>query len=163
MTQERCATGGILLIGVGNEYRSDDRVGLVVARKLQEMRLPNTKVIEESGEGTALMERWRDAEAVILFDAAACGGVPGKIHRFDASAGTIPAKSLYHSTHAFSVVEAVELARVMNELPPRFIIYAVEGESFAAGSNVSEQVEAAVGEVVKRALADYRHLTCRRE
>jgi len=35
----------ILIIGIGSEYRSDDGVGLVVARELQAKKLPHILVI----------------------------------------------------------------------------------------------------------------------
>lgn len=39
----------VLVIGVGNAYRRDDAVGLVVARRLREKDLKGLTVIEESG------------------------------------------------------------------------------------------------------------------
>lgn len=74
----------ILIIGVGNEYRSDDAVGLLVARRLRELTLNNARVVEESGEGARLMKSWRDVDNVILLDAVFSGAKPGTIHRFDA-------------------------------------------------------------------------------
>ena len=46
----------ILLIGFGNEYRSDDSIGLYVIRTLKEQKLPETIMVESSGDGTELIE-----------------------------------------------------------------------------------------------------------
>ncbi len=46
----------ILLIGVGNQFREDDAVGLKIARQIGDMNLPSVIVCEESGEGASLME-----------------------------------------------------------------------------------------------------------
>jgi hydrogenase maturation protease len=73
------ASPRILVIGVGNEYRRDDAVGLIVARRLRELSPRNVTVIEESGEGTNLMESWTGADMVILIDAASSGARPGTI------------------------------------------------------------------------------------
>ena len=75
----------VLVIGVGNDYRGDDAVGLIVARRIREMNLPQVQVIESDGEFTRLMESWKDAESVILIDAVQSGVAPGTIHRFDAN------------------------------------------------------------------------------
>jgi len=142
----------VLLIGIGNEYRSDDGVGLVATRKLR--ALPNAKVIEESGEGMALMEVWKGADTVILLDAVSSSAAPGTIHRFEVHAEPIPTKVFNCSTHAFSIAEAIELARTLNQLPPRMIVYGIEGKNFAAGVGLSSEVEKAVQDVVERVLQD---------
>ncbi len=140
MRQERT----LLIIGIGNEYRSDDAAGLLVVRLLHETALPQARVIEHGGEGAALLEEWTGADALIMVDAVASGAAPGTIHRFDARTHPLPACLRSHSTHAFSVAEAVELARSLGRLPARVIVYGIEGHDFAAGVGLSPEVEAAV-------------------
>jgi hydrogenase maturation protease len=137
----------ILVIGVGNEYRGDDAVGLLVARRVKEFGLKNIKAIEESGEGAHLIEAWKGAETVIIVDAVSSGSNPGSVHRFDVTAQKIPSKFFRHSSHAFSVVEAIELARTMSRLPSRLIVVGVEGHSFEVGVGISSEVKQAVEEV----------------
>jgi hydrogenase maturation protease len=48
------------------------------------------------------------------------------------------------STHAFGVPDAIELARVLDRLPARLEVYAIEGASFAAGDRLSPAVDQAV-------------------
>ncbi len=139
-----------LVIGIGNDYRRDDAVGLVVARRIRQSHLAGVAVLEQSGEGTALMEAWRDAGTVIVVDAVQSGAAPGTIHRLDTQAQKIPASFFHYSTHAFSVAEAVELARALNQLPPRLILYGIEGKDFAAGEKLSPEVAAAVDELLAR-------------
>jgi hydrogenase maturation protease len=150
------ANARILVIGVGNEYRSDDAAGLVVARRLRQLSLGNVTVIEASGEGADLMESWKGADTVIIVDAASSGAKPGTIHRIDARAQRIPTGLLRYSTHAFSVGEAVELARAMNRLPPRMVIYGIEGERFDEGTTLSRAVQGSVDAVVDLVLKQLR-------
>ena len=150
------ADARILVIGVGNEYRSDDAVGLVVARRLRQLSLGNVTVIEASGEGTDLMESWKGADTVIIVDAASSGAKPGTIHRIDARAQRIPTGLLRYSTHAFSVGEAVELARAMNRLPPRMVVFGIEGERFDEGTVLSRAVQGSVDTVVDLVLKQLR-------
>lgn len=144
----------VLVIGIGNEYRGDDGAGLVVARRIKELNLPDVRMLEAGGEGAALMEAWQGAEAAILIDAVYSGGTPGTVYRFDARTESIPAKFFHYSTHAFSVAEAIELARALNQLPPRLIVYGIEGLRFDAGVGLSAEVERATQEVVRRALRE---------
>ena len=148
------AKGGTLIIGLGNQYRCDDAVGLVVARHLKEAAPAHVRVLEESGEGTALIELWKGAETVILIDAVHSGAKPGTVRRFDAHGQPIPTRFFHYSTHAFGVAEAIELARVLGQLPPRLFVYGIEGKTFEAGLGLSPEVEKAAQEVVERVLGD---------
>ena len=111
-------------------------------------------MLEESGEGAALIELWQGADTVILIDAVHSGAKPGTIHRLDAHAQPIAKRFFRLSTHAFGLAEAVELARALGRLPPRLIVYGVEGKSFEAGVGLSPGVAAAAQEVVERVLGE---------
>jgi hydrogenase maturation protease len=140
----------IVLIGIGNEYRSDDGVGLVAIRELQKKGFPNTQCVESNGDGAALIEAWANARLVVLLDAVSSGAAPGTIYRFDALTQPIPMSFSAQSTHAFGVVEAIELARTLHQLPPRLVMYGIEGKNFAAGLDLSSEVEQAMHELVER-------------
>ncbi len=140
----------ILLIGIGNEYRGDDGAGLAAIRALQAKGLPGTLFKECTSDGADLMEMWSEAKMVILIDAVSSGGNPGAIYRFDALKQPIPAQLSFQSTHVFGVAEAIELARVIDQLPPSLIVYAIEGKNFCAGVGLSSEVEKALQEVVEQ-------------
>ncbi len=108
----------VLVIGVGNAYRGDDAVGLVVARRLQEDPLDGVTIVPTSGEGTALLALWQDTDAVVLVDAVCAGARAGTLHRFAVGTQPLPAMFSRVSTHAFGVAEAIELARALCQLPP---------------------------------------------
>lgn len=146
-----------ILIGVGNPYRSDDGVGIAVVRQVGERNPTGLTVIESSGEGAALLEAWNGFSDVILVDAVQSGAPPGTIHRLDAHAGPIPSRFFHYSTHAFSVAEAVELARALNQLPSRLVVYGIEGRNFAAGESLSAEVEEAAVAVISRIFDDARN------
>lgn len=147
---------GILIIGVGNAYRRDDAAGLIVARRLKELGLESGRVLEHTGEGAALMESWKDAQTVILIDAVYSDAPPGTIHRFDARHQSLPAQIFRCSSHAFSIAEAVELARALNQLPQHVAVFGIEGKDFKAGTGLSPEVEKAVPSVVEQVLLHIR-------
>ena len=136
-----------LVIGIGNFYRGDDALGIVVARRLKARNPDHITIVEQSGEGAALMAAWQHASSVIVVDAMKSGAQPGSIQRFDAHTEPLPSRIFPKSTHAFSLVEAIELARVLGQLPQQLIVYAVEGKNIAPGEGLSAEVEQAADEL----------------
>jgi hydrogenase maturation protease len=144
----------ILVIGIGNAYRSDDAAGLIAARRVREQMSERGSVIEHTGDGAALMELWKDADLVIVIDAVRSGAAPGTVSRFDAAPRPLPASMFRDSTHAFGLAEAVELSRALKQLPRRLIVYGVEAKNFEAGTNLSPAIEFALQAVVERVLQE---------
>ena len=144
----------ILIIGLGNDYRGDDAVGRAVARRLQAIAGDYVRVLEESGEGVALMESWKGGDFVILIDAVHSSAAAGTIHRFDAATQPVPGSFFHYSTHAFSVAEAVELARALNQLPPQLVIYGIEGKNFDSRVGLSPEVKMAAEELFRMVKED---------
>ncbi|MBO0725380.1 MAG: hydrogenase maturation protease [Blastocatellia bacterium] len=142
-----------LIIGVGNEYSCDDAVGLIVARRLKERLADSVTVLEQSGDGAALIEAWRGAETVIIIDAVMSSAAPGTIHLFDANMRPLPKDAFRYTTHAFGVVEAIELSRALGELPRSLTVCGIEGKNFAAGVGLSPEVEKAACEALRQLFA----------
>jgi len=137
----------IRIIGVGNPFRGDDDAGLLAARLLKDMGLDSSMIAEHSGEGASLMEMWKGADAVILIDAVSSGSAPGTIHRLEPVRQPLPAQMFHASTHAFSLPHAIEMARALDQLPPRLLIFGIEGRNFEAGAELSPEVSEALPQV----------------
>jgi hydrogenase maturation protease len=146
------------VIGVGNPYRGDDAVGLAVAEGLRARALAGVEIVECEQEPTRLLDAWGDAEVALVVDAAASGAAPGTVHRFDATDAPLPTQVFRSSTHAFGVGDAVELARTLDRLPRRIVVYGVEGARFTAGEPLSDPVAGAVNAVVEALERDLRGL-----
>jgi hydrogenase maturation protease len=138
----------VKVIGIGNRFRRDDGVGLEVARRIKERAPESVEVIELYGEGAELIEAFDGADAVILVDAARAGSGPGAHVQLDPALETIPSDYFSYSTHAFSLAEAVELARVLDQLPDEVRIHAIVGADFGVGEGLSKDVESAIPAVV---------------
>jgi hydrogenase maturation protease len=143
-----------IVLGVGNPDRGDDAAGRVVARDLRSLSLADVAVIEHDGEATALFAQFDGAAAAFVVDASASGAAPGTIRRFDVSAAPLPDLAFGLSTHGFGLAMATELARALGQLPPRCIIYTIEGGSFQLGASLSAPVATAVAAVVQRLRAE---------
>ena len=138
-----------LVIGVGNPYRHDDGVGIVVAQRLRELGV-DADVAEESGEPVGLVQRWLGRSNVTLVDAVSAGAAPGTVYRLDCTAGewagAPPAGAV--STHGLGLAEAVELGRALEQLPEHLVLVAVEALDVSEGVGLSPPVALAVEAVV---------------
>jgi len=143
-----------LIIGVGNEFRGDDAVGLVVARRMAALKLPDIRVIEQTGEGTDLIEAWKGVECVYLIDAVLAQGLVGSVNRFNVHENALPAQYFGVSSHALGVAEAIEISRSLGQLPPKIVIYGISCRSFDPGSSLSTEIQHAVENVVRQLLQE---------
>ena len=152
-------SGRTVVLGVGNAMRGDDRAGLLVLERLRG-RVPEAVLLVEcEQEPTRLLDAWRGAGEAFVVDACASGQPAGTVHLFDATEEQLPARTFRSSTHAFGVGDAVELARVLAQLPGRVSVYGIEGGDFAAGAPVTPAVEEAAAQVadaIAAALAEGR-------
>jgi len=143
-------TGGeqplALVAAIGNPDRGDDGLGPAVARRLRGRVRPGVRILERSGDTLALIEDWNGVPYVILVDAMAPLGEPGRVHRLELTNSPLPIGFAPGSTHAFGVAETIELAR----LPERLIAYLIEGERFATGTPLSPAAAGAVDEAAQR-------------
>ncbi len=135
------SNGTELLIGVGNEFRGDDAVGLIAARMLAKTGGAGT-IIESAG-GASLLGEWKGAQSVIVIDAVCSGAPPGTLCLWDAHREPLPART-FPTTHDLGLAEAVEISRVLGELPPEFVIFGIEAAQFEMGAPLSPEVEAAL-------------------
>ena len=140
----------ITIIGIGNAFRGDDGVGLLIAQRLRALALPGVTILEQSGEGAALVETWREAGRIIVVDAVSSGSTPGTIHRLEVTDQPLPAHFSGGSTHAFGLAEAVELARQLDRLPPGLVIYGIEARDFTLGTGLSPEAQAAAESLIKQ-------------
>jgi hydrogenase maturation protease len=161
----------LLVIGCGNEWASDDAVGLQVIRSLKDMKaakeveLPDgVELIEAGTPGLNLLDLWDRADRVIIVDAVKSGAAPGTVHSFDAS--LLPPRDVMPvSSHGVNIIDAVELGRLLGRLPAQLTVIGVEilsEQPFHVG--LTPEVEAAVPRARERVLeAINQHLGKQKE
>ena len=142
-----------LLVVLGNEFRSDDGVGLVVLRDLQKCCPEGFEYLAHNGDPTDLMERWQERQAWLI-DALAPqpGDSIGDIKELNPLAGDLLEATPSPSSHAASLAEALAWGRSLGKLPQSLKVYGVVGGNFAAGTQLSAAVNAAVPKVVEKIL-----------
>ena len=145
-----------VVIGVGNEYRHDDAVGLYVAQRIREQAGDSVDVYLADGDSTALMDAWKDAGLVIICDAVCGAAGAGTVYEFDIGSQPVPYSFFRYSSHTFNLAETIELSRTLGELPERLLLYGVEGEDFSEGEGISSMVLDAAERVAERVIARIR-------
>lgn len=153
---KRAGMGTIRVIGVGNVWRGDDAVGLLVARRLRERLGPSVEVIEAEGDGLALLDLMEGVEHVILIDAVKGGGRSGTTVRLDLSVESRWGTAVPCSTHAMGVADAIDLARTLGQLPKQIILYGIEIATVDSGASLTEAVRKGLDIVVEQVYREVR-------
>jgi hydrogenase maturation protease len=146
----------IVVIGVGNTFRCDDAVGIFVAEKLRNMKLPNIVVAEEARDGLRMMGHWNRGDQVILIDAVSSNAEEGTIHRIDLLSPGYSLPPAHTSTHSMGIVEAISLSRIVKTLPARVILYGIDGKNFGMGTALSPKVLDSANRVIEMILDEVR-------
>ena len=144
--------------GLGNDLRGDDGAGIEVARRLRGLAAEaGIDVRAQQGEPAGLIDAWSGRKAVLVVDTMRSGAELGTICRFDASREPLPAQLRGSpSTHALGLAEAIELARALEQLPRRVVVFAIEGHRFETGAALSDEVQAAIPKVAAMVLDEAR-------
>ena len=145
------------IAGIGNPDRGDDGVGPAVIAALADRLPADTRAIPLRGDLLPLLDAWPSAERIVLVDACAERGAPGRIHRLrNPSAEELPPEAPT-SSHALGMAQTLALARALAEpaaAAPDVVVYAVEGACFDFGAPLSPQVAAAIEPLARQIAAD---------
>lgn len=150
--------GSICIVGIGNAQRGDDSVGRLAARAIKPRIGRRAEVHEVQGGAPEILDLFEKADTVILIDAVHSRQPVGTIHRFEIGDHPLPAVFSTHSSHAFSVAEAIELARAIGQLPARLILYGIEGKTFEFADPLSPAVSEALGGMVERIIQEVEEM-----
>lgn len=146
----------IVVIGIGNEFRGDDIAGLLVVKKLKESSSlfgSNITFYEHNGEGTALLELWQSADIVFLVDAVYSQNQVGKLYKLDLKLENLPQEWVF-STHAINIREAIELGKILNQLPQKIIFYGIAANNFTLGASLSNSIYQTIEITVEQLLQE---------
>ena len=131
-----------VVIALGNRYRGDDGVAHFVVETLRQ-RQAACRVIANQDDSMALLNAWGSSRMAIIIDAAELRTQPGAIHRLDLNSQPIPHDLARCSSHGLGLSEALELGKIMNQLPQTLLIYAIEASQFDNGTELTPKVQEA--------------------
>ena len=147
----------VKVIGIGNPLASDDAIGLHVARKLLEMKLPdNVGVIAAESGGSSILELMTGADKVILIDATLGGARPGTVHRLsldDIQVGKCKLRSL----HEINLADLLRIGRLAQPeaFPRKLTIVGIEvANTGRYRQGLSDAVRDAIPRAVETVLSE---------
>jgi hydrogenase maturation protease len=140
-----------LVIGIGNAFRCDDGVGLVVAHEITRLELPGVEVITSAGEPGAILEAWADADLAIVVDAASGGDdvKPGRVRCWAPGSASVCGAM---SSHSFALGDVYALGRALDRAPQALVVVTVDAADLGMGSGLSASVAGAVPAAVAMVL-----------
>ncbi len=139
-----------LVLGLGNEFLSDDGVGILAARRLREELHGLADVVESTLAGLALLDYFIGYDRAIIIDSVMTGRQPpGTIYELapdDLDAILVP------SPHYAGLPEMLAVARSIKVGFPREIkILALEVEDpYTIGGELTPAVRGALKELIQR-------------
>lgn len=151
----------ILIAGVGNVLKADDAFGVEVARRLENMELPEqVRVVETGIGGIALVQELQDGfDALIVADAVDRGRPPGTIMLIEPDVIDVHALSwgekhdLLADAHLATPERVFMLSRALGVLPDRLLMVGCQPvDADALGTEMSEPVQMAVDVAVNEIL-----------
>ena len=148
----------LIIIGIGQELRGDDAVGISVVRRWaaefrRKLVSPQIELDLLPLPGLSLLDQMAGFDTAILVDAVLGGpGVtPGTLFNLspddlaDFQRGT-------GSAHGWGVAESLRLGRTLKQegLPDKIIILGIGGKQVEIGAEISPEVAEAIPAAVKR-------------
>jgi len=135
-----------IVIGIGNDFRRDDGVGLAVAEQIAERNLPGVRVVSGISEPAALLDAWSGAVRVVVVDAATgADTAPGRIQRWTGRELEIPPVV---SSHALGLAQSCALGNALARMPEELVVFTVDVADTNHGIGLTPAVAAAVPRLV---------------
>jgi hydrogenase maturation protease len=136
----------VIIIGIGNDFRRDDSVGLAVAQRIAERNLPGVRVLSGISESTAMLDAWSGASRAVVVDAVTgANSDPGRIRRWT---GSDLESSAVVSSHALGLAQTCALGQVLARMPGELVVFTVDVVDTNHGIGLTPAVAAAVPNLV---------------
>ena len=138
----------LTVIGCGNLTRSDDGVGVVVARAVGGALRPEHRrqvsVFDAGTDGMSVMYRARGASELIIVDASRSGADPGSIHEVPSGELEGPPPASF-TLHDFRWDHALYVGRRIygEDFPRDTRVFLIEAQDLSYGLQLSACVEQA--------------------
>jgi hydrogenase maturation protease len=141
----------VLVLGVGNELFTDEGLGCVAARAIEQLDLPGVDVLDGSTLGIALLPTLAGRDAVLLLDATVGrDAAPGDLMVLRGE--EVPAsRHLTMSAHQIGVSEALAAAELAGCRPQKLAAVGMVPVSLETGYGLSTAVAQRIPGMVRTA------------
>lgn len=137
------------VVGIGNDYMSDDGVGIYIVEKLMGLAPPHLDLLNCGTDLLRLAPHDRLSQTIIIVDAIRVGDSPGSIHWF--APDDVRTTSAHHSVHQLSILENLKLLPLMNTSfsTVNFVIVGIEPGDLHFEQQLTSQVRQSADQIVE--------------
>ena len=140
-----------MIIGVGDDYYSDDAIGLILIRKLKEefSEQSSLSIVESGKQSFQIIDYLDDFNPILIIDAVKMGlksGVP-RLFKFNEIKANIIKEHI--SYHQMGVAENILLAETLGKNVDNITIYGVQPEILKYGNKLSKELEKNIDKYVE--------------
>lgn len=126
-------------------------MGWDIVEYLRSFILSDCEMFALDGEPTKMMDLWVNRSTVVVVDAVVTGNAPlGTIYQWEVSSLPLPQLAAVASSHILGLSEAIELSRVLQQLPTKMMVYGIESKEFGMGAKMSAEVADAVAKAATK-------------
>jgi len=151
---------GKFVLGIGNVLLRDEGIGCHVVHALEEIPLPDVKIID-GGTFPDVLQLFEDADKLVIVDAVKGGGMPGQIYRFHPEDITLEQKPLL-SLHDMSLVDSLKLMQLWHNIGEAVII-GVEPREINWGLELSPELQEKMPQIIDAILAELNNTSLKGE
>ncbi|QEN14861.1 hydrogenase maturation protease [Mycolicibacterium sp. ELW1] len=145
-------TSSVLVIGIGNDFRTDDGVGLAVAAEVARRRPPGVEVLSALTDPGQILDAWADIPLVVVVDAASGPDVvAGRIRHWIPGDDHQPTVV---SSHSLGLPDIYALGQALGQIPRQLVVLTVEIVDAGHGVGLSPPVARAVPAAVEAVLTE---------
>ena len=142
---------GKFVLGIGNVLLRDEGIGCHVAHALEEIPLPDVKIID-GGTCLDVLQFLEDTDKLIIVDAVKGGGTPGQIYRFHLEDITLEQKP-FLSLHDVGLVDNLMLMQLWHNISEAVII-GVEPREINWGLELSPELQEKMPQIIDTILSE---------
>jgi hydrogenase maturation protease len=142
-----------LVLGLGNPIRSDDGVGVVALRYLEEdPRVPEAVDLVEGGtKGLELVSYISGMSRLLVLDAVDVGAVAGTVVFTQGSElCSLPGKG---NVHDLALADILNALRLLEQEPQEIVLLGIQPGTTELGTSLSKSVESSLPLLVEAAIA----------
>jgi hydrogenase maturation protease len=149
-----------LVVGVGNTLLSDEGVGVVIAKKLMDEKLPAGVEVYDAGCALSdVLIGFDEVEQVIIIDAVRGSGKPGDVYRIDLDEleGCGGRSSYATSLHEIGVLESIGMAKLAGLRAAKITIIGIEPEKLEVGDELSDTIKSKLPAIMSLVCNKIKH------
>lgn len=141
----------VLVLGLGNELFTDEGIGVVASRRIADLDLADTEVVDGGTLGLSLLPTIEGRDALLVLDAILDSNLaPGSVVVYDGDDLRREARLLY-SAHQLGVNEVLAAADLAGVAPSEVAAVGMVPESVETGYGITDTAVMALDEMLAAA------------